>query len=109
MATDELRLARIALACLFEPGGRALADLVATAGPAGALAAVVDGSAEPALVEAAASRLPAADPRLISRGTGSRIDRDTFPPTCLWVRGRWPLAETLEHSVAVVGSRAATA
>ena len=30
------------------------------------------------------------------------------PPLALWVRGPWPLAESLERSVAVVGARAAT-
>jgi DNA processing protein len=139
---DRVRLARVALACLFEPGSRALHELVAAQGPAGALAAIADGSADPALVEAATSRLPSGEPlrlaeavlartvrlgarlvvpeddewptqlgdlRLISRDTGNRIDRDTYPPTCLWVRGGWPLGETLERSVAVVGSRASTA
>lgn len=41
-------------------------------------------------------------------GTGQRVDRDTLPPLCLWVRGSWPLAEVLERSVAVIGARAAT-
>lgn len=30
------------------------------------------------------------------------------PPLALWVRGRWPLDEVVERSVAVVGARAAT-
>jgi DNA processing protein len=38
-----------------------------------------------------------------------RINQDTRPPLCLWVRGFWPLGETLRRSVAVVGARAATA
>ncbi len=37
-----------------------------------------------------------------------RVDRETAPPLCFWVRGPWPLAEVLERSVAVVGARAAT-
>jgi DNA processing protein len=48
------------------------------------------------------------DLRLISNPDRDRVDRDTFPPVCLWVRGDWPLAETLHRSVAVVGARAAT-
>lgn len=44
----------------------------------------------------------------ISRGT-DRVQRDTFPPLCLWVRGPWTLAEALHRSVSVVGARAATA
>jgi DNA processing protein len=41
-------------------------------------------------------------------GTERREDRNTLPPTCLWVRGPWPLAQALDRSVAVVGARAAT-
>ena len=37
-----------------------------------------------------------------------RINQDVRPPLCFWVRGAWPLGETLERSVAVVGARAAT-
>ncbi|GAA0457965.1 DNA protecting protein DprA [Paractinoplanes deccanensis] len=40
-------------------------------------------------------------------GTG-RIIENVRPPLCFWVRGPWPLGETLERSVAVVGARAAT-
>ncbi|GIJ07171.1 DNA-processing protein DprA [Micromonospora andamanensis] len=38
-----------------------------------------------------------------------RVDTETAPPLCFWVRGSWPLAEALDRSVAVVGARAATA
>lgn len=45
----------------------------------------------------------------LQSGTGDpRSDSRTDPPSCLWVRGSRPLAETLEHSVAMVGARAAT-
>ncbi|RKN28789.1 DNA-processing protein DprA [Micromonospora musae] len=37
-----------------------------------------------------------------------RVDTETAPPLCFWVRGAWPLAEALERSVAVVGARAAS-
>lgn len=40
--------------------------------------------------------------------TPGRVNHDVRPPLCVWVRGGWPLAETLERSVAVVGARAAT-
>ncbi|WP_328461487.1 DNA-processing protein DprA [Actinoplanes sp. NBC_00393] len=40
--------------------------------------------------------------------TGGRINQDTRPPLCFWVRGVWPLEATLERSVAIVGARAAT-
>ncbi|PZF87127.1 DNA-processing protein DprA [Micromonospora deserti] len=37
-----------------------------------------------------------------------RVDTQTAPPLCFWVRGCWPLAEAFDRSVAVVGARAAT-
>ncbi|WP_408630869.1 DNA-processing protein DprA [Micromonospora coriariae] len=37
-----------------------------------------------------------------------RVDVETAPPLCFWVRGSWPLGEALDRSVAVVGARAAT-
>ncbi|MEU8008204.1 DNA-processing protein DprA [Micromonospora parva] len=37
-----------------------------------------------------------------------RVDAETAPPLCFWVRGSWPLGEALDRSVAVVGARAAT-
>jgi DNA processing protein len=37
-----------------------------------------------------------------------RINQDTRPPLCMWVRGAFPLDEALDRSVAVVGARAAT-
>jgi DNA processing protein len=138
---DQVRLARAALACLFEPGDHMLHELVASRGPVDALKAIATGGADPALVETAASRLPGGEPAklaesilartvrlnarlvipeddewpvqladlgLISHGGGTRLDRDTYPPMGLWVRGTWPLAEALRRSVAVVGARAST-
>ncbi|MEV6800934.1 DNA-protecting protein DprA [Micromonospora rifamycinica] len=46
--------------------------------------------------------------RLVLPGASRKVDRETAPPLCLWVRGGWPLAEVLDRSVAVVGARAAT-
>ncbi|HEY2949298.1 MAG TPA: DNA-processing protein DprA [Micromonosporaceae bacterium] len=46
--------------------------------------------------------------RLAQPGAARRVDRDVFPPLCLWVRGASPLSEALDRSVAVIGSRAAT-
>ncbi|BAL92232.1 putative DNA processing Smf-family protein [Actinoplanes missouriensis 431] len=40
--------------------------------------------------------------------TGGRVNQDTRPPLCFWVRGGLPLDEAFERSVAVVGARAAT-
>lgn len=45
----------------------------------------------------------------ISGSGDGPMDRNAAPPLCLWVRGAWRLDEVLERSVAVVGSRAATA
>jgi DNA processing protein len=39
---------------------------------------------------------------------GGTVNQDTRPPLCIWVRGGFPLGETLARSVAVVGARAAT-
>jgi DNA processing protein len=46
--------------------------------------------------------------RLTLTNAERKVDQETAPPLCVWVRGSWPLAETLERSVAVVGARAAT-
>lgn len=46
--------------------------------------------------------------RLALSGASRRVDTETAPPLCFWVRGGWPLAEVMERSVAVVGARAAT-
>ncbi|MBO0870150.1 MAG: DNA-processing protein DprA, partial [Micromonosporaceae bacterium] len=138
---DDVRLARVALSALLEPGSRALYQLISGAGPVGALEALTRGEVEKELAGAAASRLAGGDPRrlaehlyaravrvgarlvtpedeqwptqladlrLIGREGAGRIERDTFPPVCLWVRGDWPVADVLAKSVAVVGSRAAT-
>ncbi|GIG86554.1 DNA processing protein DprA [Plantactinospora endophytica] len=37
-----------------------------------------------------------------------RVDQETAPPLCFWVRGAASLGEAFQRSVAVVGSRAAT-
>ncbi|WP_406036858.1 DNA-protecting protein DprA [Micromonospora sp. NBC_00898] len=46
--------------------------------------------------------------RLALSGASRRVDTETAPPLCFWVRGAWPLAEAMARSVAVVGARAAT-
>ncbi|MGC5017871.1 DNA-processing protein DprA [Micromonospora sp. DT47] len=46
--------------------------------------------------------------RLVLPGASRRVDLETAPPLCFWVRGAWPLGEVLDRSVAVVGARAAT-
>ncbi|MGC4805359.1 DNA-processing protein DprA [Micromonospora sp. DT233] len=47
--------------------------------------------------------------RMVLRGATRRVDIETAPPLCFWVRGAWPLREALTRAVAVVGARAATA
>lgn len=46
--------------------------------------------------------------RSIACDGGRRVDRETAPPLCFWVRGAWPLGEALDRAVSVVGARAAT-
>ncbi|MFJ6197249.1 DNA-processing protein DprA [Micromonospora sp. NPDC092111] len=46
--------------------------------------------------------------RLVLPGASRKVDLETAPPLCIWVRGGWPLADVLDRSVAVVGARAAT-
>ena len=135
------RTARVALACLVEPGSVEVHRLVVEHGPAGALDALVAGKAAEQVAGAAQARLTGrdarriaeealarterlgarvvvpeddewpvqlADLRRITRPGGMRVDRDTYPPVCLWVRGRPPLAPTLDRSVSIVGARAST-
>jgi DNA processing protein len=45
---------------------------------------------------------------MLELDAGGRINQDTRPPLCVWVRGGRPLGPALERSVAVVGARAAT-
>ncbi|WP_412542236.1 DNA-processing protein DprA [Longispora sp. K20-0274] len=44
----------------------------------------------------------------MGRGAATGIDVDSQPPVCLWVRGAPPVADTVDRSVAMVGSRSAT-
>lgn len=48
------------------------------------------------------------DLRRISRESESRLDRDTYPPVCVWLRGSAPLDAVAHRSVAIVGARAST-
>jgi DNA processing protein len=49
-----------------------------------------------------------ADLGRLSRDVADPIQRDTYPPQCLWLRGPWRLNEACERSVSVVGARAST-
>jgi DNA processing protein len=139
-----LRIARIALHWLVEPGNAAVHRMVRRYGPVRTLDKLLDGDMpDQELRGSVAARLKAGDPyevaaaaiaradelgarivtpedvewphqvddlkHLLEIPSDNRIDRDTAPPLCLWVRGPLPLAETLDRSVAVVGARAATA
>jgi DNA processing protein len=137
---EQVRLARIVLGHLVEPGNRDLGDLVNRVGPVEGLRRLRAGEVVDRLRDAASSRLPVDPDRLteralqhadrigariitpeddewphqlgdlvgLSRDVPDRIHRDTYPPHCIWLRGRWPLAEACERSVAIVGSRAST-
>ncbi|GAB2918761.1 DNA-processing protein DprA [Micromonospora polyrhachis] len=140
---DEVRLARIALTWLAEPGTRSVHRLASRVGPVEALHRLILGDVPDTKLRAAVrARLAAGDPREIAEravehterlgarvvipeddewpsrvkdlvrlslaGADRRVDQETAPPLCIWVRGSWPLGEALDRSVAVVGSRAAT-
>ncbi|WP_018350922.1 DNA-processing protein DprA [Longispora albida] len=140
------RLARVALACLIEPGNTLLGQLLATAGPEQALDMLLTAPPEArssgapaqlaALGAAARARLGGREPEEVATTAieaaerlGARLitpedadwpssvddlartssaERDSQPPICLWVRGRHPVAEALDRSIAIVGSRAAS-
>src|SRR2546421_665648 len=141
MSSEEIRRARVALACLVEPGAVEVYQLVAQYGPVGAVEALVAGQVPERLAAAVQARLAGtevarlaeralirtdrlgarvvipgddewpnqlADLHRISRPGTMRVDQDTYPPVCLWVRGAPPLGPTLDRSVAVVGARAST-
>ena len=64
--TDEERLARVAMACLVEPGTLEIYDLVRRDGPVAALAQLAAGSVPETLGAAVAARLSRADPRALA-------------------------------------------
>jgi DNA processing protein len=138
-----LRVARVALHWLVEPGNAAVHRLVRRYGPVRTLDMLLAGEmSDEELRGSVTARLKAGDPyevaaaaleradelgarivtpeddewphqlgdltRLLELPFDNRIDRDTAPPHCLWVRGPLLLGETLDRSVAVVGARAAT-
>ncbi|MGW4463317.1 DNA-processing protein DprA [Micromonospora sp. NPDC004704] len=139
----EIRLARVALTWLAEPGTWSVYRLTNEYGPVGALDRLLAGDVpDRRLRTAVAARLAAGDPREVAAaaiahterlgarivvpedsewpsqvrdlerlslpGADRKIDQETAPPLAIWVRGQWPLAETLDRAVAVVGARAAS-
>lgn len=132
-ASSADRLALAALSRVAEPGDPAVFRAVASCGPQQVWEALrkrvpvaqVSQAVLPGLLVRAEGHDPqrdldaaaAAGARLVCPGDaewpehlltwdgGGLLDP---PPLALWVRGRWPLAEAVERSVAVVGARAAS-
>src|SRR5438105_13247172 len=69
------RTARVALACLVEPGRVEVHRLVVEHGPAGALDALVSGKAAEQVAGAAQARLTGRDARRIAEGALARTER----------------------------------
>jgi DNA processing protein len=139
----EIRLARVALTWLAEPGTWSVYRLVDQFGPVGTLDRLLAGDVpDRRLRTAVTARRAAGDPREVAEaaiahterlgarivvpeddewpyqvrdlgllsvpGADRKVDQETAPPLAIWVRGHWPLADTLARAVAVVGARAAT-
>jgi len=132
------RWAYVALGCLAEPGGKDLHDLVRTLGPPAAALRLAAGNPRlggdaDSVWALARDRLAEADrlgARIVVPGdaewpayrlddlarisrppkkhAAGTVDRDVYPPMCIWVRGALPLDEAVAKSVAVVGARAST-
>src|SRR5215213_10028343 len=123
------RRARMMLGCAMDGGDLAVADLVQHLGAEGAWAKITEGAlGEPAAERAARvsvdviERLAkAAALRFVAPGDdewpdglddlrhAESIQRRGREPLGLWLRGPGDLAHLMERSVAIVGSRAATA
>lgn len=126
---DDQRDARRGLACAVEAGDSRLPTVLEEVGPVdawrglvattmespwGARAKRVDLEALRAAEAACGARfvIPSDDEwpqRLQSLRGCKEVQGMTGEPVGLWVRGQAPLAEVVERSVAIVGSRAATA
>jgi DNA processing protein len=129
---DPVRLARVALACIVRDSDTRVHRLAHAYGPEGALDRLLTGQ-ERGIDATRYGDLPglAADTLRRAQRLGARVvtpEDDEWPPhlddlakvsdegdgphrlspLCLWVRGNASLAELLERSAAVVGSRAAS-
>jgi DNA processing protein len=127
------RVARAALSRVTEPGDAAVHRAIEAHGPVGVWDALRRGLLLPEVPEGVLpgllARAEGHDPRadlVAAEQVGARLvcpgdaewpeHRLSWPPgglldpppLALWVRGRWPLAEAAERSVAVVGARAAS-
>jgi DNA processing protein len=123
------RRARIMLSCAMDGGDLAVADLVQNQGAEGAWAKIIEGAlGEPAAERASRVAMEvvervakAAEMRFIVPGDdewpdglddlrhAESIQRRGGVPLGLWLRGPGQLAHLMQRSVAIVGSRAATA
>src|SRR5437660_447474 len=117
---DADRFARAALSRLAEPCDKQVPGLVEELGAVETVQRIRRGQGTLARF---AARLAALDTerdldiaakvgaRLVVPGDEEwpeRLGQIPVPPYCLWVRGPLDLAETVERSVAIVGSRSAT-
>jgi DNA processing protein len=123
------RSARIMLSCAMDGGDLAVADLVQNLGAEGAWAKIIEGAlGEPAAERASRVSIDVVEPlaqaaamRFIVPGDdewpdglndlrrAESIQRRGGEPLGLWLRGTGHLAHLMQRSVAIVGSRAATA
>lgn len=116
------RSARLAWSRVSEPGTVEVASWIAERGAVGALAALAAGDLAPdGRYDARLARLDLGDAQRVTDLLGVRVLVPTddewpdglrdleVPPVCLYARGPAPAAEALAGSVAVVGSRAASA
>jgi DNA processing protein len=123
------RSARIMLSCAMDGGDLAVADLVQNLGADGAWAKIIEGAlGEPAAERASRVSIDVVEPlaqaaamRFIVPGDdewpdglndlrrAESIQRRGGEPLGLWLRGTGHLAHLMQRSVAIVGSRAATA
>jgi DNA processing protein len=129
MAEEGERRARLCLSYAVDGGDPAVAELVARQGPEGAWASIRNGVLGKPTAERAA-RLSLTSAVRLAGQAGARfivpgddewptgladlahageIQRRGGQPYGLWLRGPGHLADLMRHSVAIVGSRAATA
>jgi DNA processing protein len=118
---DADRFARAALSRVVEPCDSEVHQLVSKVGAVEALDRVRAGVGRLARFRARVATLDTDRDLDIAARVGARVvvpgddewperlDTIPVPPWCLWVRGHLDLAETVERSVAIVGSRTATA
>ena len=73
--TNDVQVARVALACLVEPGSAEIHALVAERGPVDALDALLSGAVAEQVAGAVQARLAGSDPRGIAEAALARTHR----------------------------------